>query len=254
MGSRTWIKLHCDNWLSGSISEEPPAIRGIWASLLALAGNMGDGVIVAPGNVGFTNEQMASMLKISIKMWTRAKKVFIDSGRISLSLPSRFCPSKWQSDPTFCPSRWQSDPISCPSKRQSEPIFCPSKNDPTPPIITILNWKKYQSEYERVKKPVQNIHPKNKNKNIDKEYKERFDIFWQAYPKKKSKGQAETAFYKISPDEQLLATMVATIEQAKKSDDWLKEKGKYIPYPATWLNAKGWEDEYEAKEDYNPWG
>jgi hypothetical protein len=37
--------------------------------------------------------------------------------------------------------------------------------------------------------------------------------------------------------------MIATIEQAKKSENWLKESGKYIPHPATWLNAKGWEDE-----------
>ena len=70
-----------------------------------------------------------------------------------------------------------------------------------------------------------------------------FEQFWKAYPKKKSKGQAEKAFFKINPDEQLLAIMIAKIEQAKKSEDWIKEKGKYIQYPATWLEAKGWEDE-----------
>src|SRR4030043_61406 len=67
--------------------------------------------------------------------------------------------------------------------------------------------------------------------------------FWDAYPKKKSKGQAEKAFFKINPDEQLLAIMIAKIEWAKKLEDWVKEKGKYIPHPATWLNARGWEDE-----------
>ena len=74
----------------------------------------------------------------------------------------------------------------------------------------------------------------------------RFEQFWKAYPKKKSKGQAEKAFSKINPDEQLLATMIAKIEQAKKSKDWIKEGGQYIPYPATWLNAEGWEDEIET--------
>lgn len=72
-----------------------------------------------------------------------------------------------------------------------------------------------------------------------------FARFWSAYPKKKSKGDAEKAFKAIKPDEQLVATMIATIERAKKSEDWLKEGGKYIPYPATWLRAKGWEDELE---------
>jgi hypothetical protein len=35
------------------------------------------------------------------------------------------------------------------------------------------------------------------------------------------------------------------LERAKRSRDWIKESGQYIPYPATWLNAKGWEDDYE---------
>jgi len=35
---------------------------------------------------------------------------------------------------------------------------------------------------------------------------------------------------------------------AKKSPEWTKDNGKYIPYPATWLNAKGWEDELDEPE------
>jgi hypothetical protein len=70
-----------------------------------------------------------------------------------------------------------------------------------------------------------------------------FARLWKLYPKKKSIGQAEKAFSKINPDEQLLDLMLSKIEQAKKSEEWIKEKGRYIPYLATWLNAKGWEDE-----------
>jgi hypothetical protein len=70
-----------------------------------------------------------------------------------------------------------------------------------------------------------------------------FEQFWKAYPKRRSKGQAEKAFLKINPDEQLLSAILEAVERAKKSEDWIKEKGKYIPHPATWLNAKGWEDE-----------
>jgi len=74
---------------------------------------------------------------------------------------------------------------------------------------------------------------------------ELFARFWAAYPKKRSKGQAEKAWAKLQPDEQLVETMLAAIERAKKSEEWRKENGRYIPYPATWLNAKGWEDEYK---------
>ena len=84
---------------------------------------------------------------------------------------------------------------------------------------------------------------KVKKSKVKKSINDHFAIFWKAYPKKKSKGQAEKVFAQINPDDQLLQTILSAIEQAKKSDDWQKESGKYIPYPATWLSAKGWEDE-----------
>jgi hypothetical protein len=78
----------------------------------------------------------------------------------------------------------------------------------------------------------------------------RFEEFWKAYPKKKSKGQAEKAWAKIKPTEQLHNEILESLERAKKSADWTKDGGQFIPYPATWLNAKGWEDEYtEIKEE-----
>ncbi len=71
-----------------------------------------------------------------------------------------------------------------------------------------------------------------------------FDEFWAQYPKKRSKGQAEKTWVKLKPDEQLFEAIMAGLERAKTSVDWQKDSGQYIPYPATWLNAKGWEDEY----------
>lgn len=78
-----------------------------------------------------------------------------------------------------------------------------------------------------------------------------FDRFWAAYPRKASKGRAERAFATINPDEQLVGRMCAAIERAKTSDQWRKDGGKFVPHPATWLGAKGWEDEPEkpAQED-----
>ncbi len=70
-----------------------------------------------------------------------------------------------------------------------------------------------------------------------------FTEFWQAYPRKKSKGDAEKAWLKLKPDEALSGKILAAVARAKVSPDWRREGGKFIPYPATWLNAKGWEDE-----------
>jgi len=72
-----------------------------------------------------------------------------------------------------------------------------------------------------------------------------FDLFWEQYPKRRSKGRAERAWVKIKPDEQLFEAILDGLERAKTSVEWLKDDGQYIPYPSTWLNAKGWEDEYQ---------
>ena len=79
---------------------------------------------------------------------------------------------------------------------------------------------------------------------------ERFERFWKTYPKKLGKGNAEKAWFKIKPGEQLTVDILAAIERGKTSAQWTKDDGQFIPYPATWLNRKGWEDEYsEAKKE-----
>ena len=85
----------------------------------------------------------------------------------------------------------------------------------------------------------------NKKKNINNIHAQNFELFWSVYPKKKSKGQAEKFWLKIKPSEILVNQILTAIAAAKLSYDWMKEGGKYIPYPGTWLNAKGWNDEYK---------
>lgn len=82
-----------------------------------------------------------------------------------------------------------------------------------------------------------------------KEQEDMFAKFWELYPKKKSKGQAEKAWQKINPS--LFTAIFDSLEKHKHCADWLKDEGKYIPYPATWLNAKGWEDEIEVSKPKN---
>ena len=88
---------------------------------------------------------------------------------------------------------------------------------------------------------------KNKNKNKIKENNNLLFVqFWDIYPKKKGKQSAEKAFQKIAPDEALFKTMLNAIEEQKKSAEWQKDNGQYIPHPATWLNGRRWEDEIKV--------
>jgi hypothetical protein len=72
-----------------------------------------------------------------------------------------------------------------------------------------------------------------------------FDQFWSAYPRHTGKAEAKKAFDKLKPDAELLNKMLEAGERQKASSQWQRDDGQYIPYPATWLNKKRWEDEVE---------
>ena len=71
-----------------------------------------------------------------------------------------------------------------------------------------------------------------------------FAVFWAAYPKKAAKPAAASVFHRLSPDDALFAALMAGLERQKRSMQWLAEDGRYIPYPATWLDQRRWEDEF----------
>lgn len=75
----------------------------------------------------------------------------------------------------------------------------------------------------------------------------RFEVFWSAYPKKTAKDDARKAFDKRKPDDEMLAQMLTAIAAQAATLDWQKEKGKYVPHPATWLNGGRWMDELESE-------
>ena len=97
---------------------------------------------------------------------------------------------------------------------------------------------------EKVKKEKALIYPAMKGG----EYGEVFSAFWNAYPNKKDTGKAAKAWDKLTVDEELLGKIQHGLAAAKVSRDWVKNGGEFIPYPASWLNARGWESEYQPAD------
>lgn len=73
-----------------------------------------------------------------------------------------------------------------------------------------------------------------------------FMEFWNAYPKKTGKGAALKAWKKIRPNKELLQRIINAIALQRRSDQWRKDRGQFIPHPATWLNAMQWDDVPDA--------
>ena len=81
---------------------------------------------------------------------------------------------------------------------------------------------------------------KNKIKNKNKCIKAEFALFWEAYPRKEGMQKAEEAFEKVVVP---IQDLLDAIDAQKKSPQWKKDNGMYIPHPAKWLDEKRWLDQ-----------
>lgn len=73
---------------------------------------------------------------------------------------------------------------------------------------------------------------------------ERFGDFWKVYPRKEAKAPAEKAWRRLKAD-QLADQVVADVEaRMGNGGTWKDLEKRFIPLPATYLNARRWEDEW----------
>ncbi|QQR81232.1 MAG: hypothetical protein IPJ69_03595 [Deltaproteobacteria bacterium] len=71
-----------------------------------------------------------------------------------------------------------------------------------------------------------------------------FEKFWKEYPNQVSRGEAEKIWKNMKVTEEIFPEIMTGLLRAKKSAQWLKESGQYIPHAARWLKSKGWQDVY----------
>lgn len=127
-------------------------------------------------------------------------------------------------------------------------------------LITVVNWEKYQGNNDDLTNELTNrltngqptpnqrltTTKNDKNDKNDKKKKKEyppdpnFDKFWEVYPKKVAKMDARKAWEELSPDDDLVQKIISAV---KRQRDWPQWRDKqYIPYPATWLRGRRWED------------
>ena len=103
-----------------------------------------------------------------------------------------------------------------------------------------------------IKQESKNKTIKKQNKELNELQKKQFDKFWQAYPRKVSKKEAQKSWKKINPSLELFEKILKALEMVKQTEQWKKDNGKFIPYPATWLNQERWTDEIKMMQDIKP--
>ncbi len=70
-----------------------------------------------------------------------------------------------------------------------------------------------------------------------------FDLFWKEYPKHINKQASYEQFRSMKLDNGMLTTLIENLNKQKKSIEWSREQGRFIPSPQKYLKGKLWEDE-----------
>jgi hypothetical protein len=91
--------------------------------------------------------------------------------------------------------------------------------------------------------PEKELPPNPPRGEMSKQQETQFETFWSAYPRKEGKGAARSWWAKKKPASDLVDQMLVSVEGWKRSLQWQRDNGQYIPHPNTWLNQSRWEDE-----------
>lgn len=71
---------------------------------------------------------------------------------------------------------------------------------------------------------------------------DRFDEFWEAYPKKQAKARACKRWMQMKPTQEELEKMLKHLDRQCRSE-WTRDNFQFIPMGDTYLNGRRWEDE-----------
>lgn len=136
---------------------------------------------------------------------------------------------KFEEHQSLRPDKEAASHIPDPDSFDTTPVQLPSNYGTTPDEDKISK--------EKISKDKRDTPPTPSNGN--------FELFWSAYPKKYAKKDALKAWKDINPNLALTNKMIQAINVQALTDDWIRDKGRFIPLPATWIRGERWIDQTE---------
>ena len=270
MADVKWIKIVVDIFDDEKMQlidsyPDRDAIIVIWFKLLCLAGKQNNGgVFMINDKIAYTDEMLAIIFRRPIATIRLALKVFLDYGMIEI-IDNVITIPNWEKHQSLDRLEKQKESRKEINRRyyekkkqeliEDKEIKTSYKTDSDESLRHLKTPLEEEGEEEgegdKYISPSSEVEPpteKASSNILSKAQQSRFDAFWKAYPKKVGKQDAMKAWKKIAPDEELTDTIIRAVETAKQKDSRFREE-RFIPHPATWLNAGSWENEYD---DYFP--
>lgn len=105
--------------------------------------------------------------------------------------------------------------------------------------------KERSTSLEKKEKDINNTSP------VCEDYLVSFEKFYFVYPRKKGKQDAIKWFKKTKPTEDFVSMLIEDVTK-RVATEWNGKEHQYLPYPATYLNGKRWEDAIETSAPVKP--
>ena len=78
---------------------------------------------------------------------------------------------------------------------------------------------------------------------------EHFERFWGEYPRKVARKKCLGIWRSLKLTTEQAERVIEAVRCYKRTDQWQKDAGRFIPHPGTFLNQRRWEDEIPTKPE-----
>ena len=238
MAADEYVKIPVNFFHGGKIKRIRTLPNGetillVWLNLLYIAGAINDGgAVYFTPKIPYTAETLSEEIGVEADTIRQALEILHDYEMLNISDKAIYI-SQWEKWKSENSAADQIEKIKEQNRRRAKAYRERKKIESTGgevfPSPALQGVKGLPA-------PKRNTTPTSTKKLLAS-----FERFWNVWPKKVSKGQAEKTWGKLNPDAELTEKIIAGVERAKKTDRRFRET-EYTPHASTWLNNRGWED------------
>lgn len=254
-----WIKIVTDIFDDEKIlliesMPDADAIIVIWFKLLCLAGRTNTmGVLLLNERIPYNDEMLAHIFRRPLNTVRLALRTFEQYGMIEIVNNTITIPNWTKHQQLESLEKRREYQRNLMAKRRAEQKLIAEKDQML--ALTEANTLADVSAPDKdIDIDIPPISPTGGNGSDDKPKKTKpkrddavldqlFEAFWKEYPRKIAKQKARKSFYLINPDQGLTQKMIDAVIVQRQTEQWKKDNGQFVPYPATWLNQHRWEDQ-----------
>ena len=136
--------------------------------------------------------------------------------------------------------RDQAEPLSGKPTTVEPTLEKPSSENPTQLNKDISNKDLINPHSPPEGDKLQRKKRQRRSKSVPDWKPERFEAFWDYYPRGEDRMGAVEEWDKLQPDDALIDRMARALARQKASEEW--QRGIGIPYACRWLRKRRWED------------